>query len=59
MGGERAVAIVLRCGFATAKGRLVRSIIYPKPSNLEFYSDSFKFVVCIHVCIRVNIYICI
>jgi len=44
MGGERVVGIVLRSGFSTAKGRLVRAILYPKPSNLEFYSDSFRFV---------------
>jgi len=44
MGGHRVLAIVLRTGFATAKGRLVRSILYPKASSLQFYADSFKFV---------------
>ena len=44
MGGDRVTAIVLRSGFGTAKGRLVRAILYPKPSNLEFYSDSFRCV---------------
>ena len=44
MGGERVVGIVLRSGFDTAKGRLVRSILYPKPSSFKFYADSFKFV---------------
>jgi magnesium-transporting ATPase (P-type) len=42
MGSERVVGIVLRTAFGTAKGRLVRSILYPKPSAFQFYADSFK-----------------
>ncbi|ESO01370.1 hypothetical protein HELRODRAFT_112766 [Helobdella robusta] len=38
-------AIVLRTGFSTAKGQLVRSIMYPKPIGESFYSDAFKFVI--------------
>jgi magnesium-transporting ATPase (P-type) len=44
LGGAAVTAVILRSGFATAKGRLVRSILYPKPSSFEFYADSFKFV---------------
>lgn len=43
-GADAVVGIVLRTGFATAKGRLVRSILYPKPSSFKIYADSFKFV---------------
>ena len=31
-------------GFATAKGSIVRSILFPKPVNLKFYTDSIKFI---------------
>ena len=40
-GGARAV--VLNTGFATAKGRLIRSILYPKAIGLKFYGDTIKF----------------
>ena len=31
-------------GFLTAKGGLVRSILYPPPSDFKFEQDSYKFV---------------
>lgn len=34
-------------GFDTAKGDLVRSILYPKPLNFKLYRDVFKFIVCL------------
>lgn len=36
--------MVLRIGFSTAKGKLVRSILFPKPASFKMYADSFKFV---------------
>lgn len=38
------LCVVLRTGFATAKGQLVRSILYPKPTKFKFFEDSFKFI---------------
>lgn len=39
-----ATAIVVRTGFNSAKGALVRSMMFPKPNNFKFYRDSFRFI---------------
>ena len=39
-----AVALVVRTGFNSAKGSLVRSMLFPKPNNFQFYRDSFRFI---------------
>jgi cation-transporting ATPase 13A3/4/5 len=38
------VAVVIRSGFSTIKGKLVRSILYPSPVDFKFEQDSYKFV---------------
>lgn len=43
-GGENVLAKVVRTGFDTTKGHLVKSILYPAPINLQFYADALKFV---------------
>ncbi|KAK7085699.1 hypothetical protein SK128_009333, partial [Halocaridina rubra] len=43
-GGERVLAVVVRTGFLTNKGSLVRSIMYPPPVDFKFQQDSYKFV---------------
>lgn len=36
-----------RPGFSTAKGQLVRSILYPKPTDFKLYRDAYLFLLCL------------
>lgn len=38
------LAIVIRVGYSTSKGSLIRSIIYPNPIDFKFERDSYKYV---------------
>ncbi|XP_035764116.1 probable cation-transporting ATPase 13A3 [Neolamprologus brichardi] len=37
----------LHSGFSTAKGQLVRSILYPKPTDFKLYRDAYVFLLCL------------
>lgn len=37
-------AVVVATGFSTAKGSIVQSIMFPKPTKFKFYEDSLKFI---------------
>lgn len=43
-GGEKILARVVRTGFDTTKGQLIKSILFPTPVGIHFYKDSLKFV---------------
>ncbi|CAH1240758.1 ATP13A3 [Branchiostoma lanceolatum] len=43
-GGEKVKAVVIRTGFLSAKGELVRSILFPKPMGFKFYQDAMRFL---------------
>ncbi|XP_068220779.1 polyamine-transporting ATPase 13A3-like isoform X6 [Palaemon carinicauda] len=43
-GTAQVLAVVVRTGFSTAKGELVRSILYPRPLDFKFYKDAMKFI---------------
>ncbi|VVC28869.1 P-type ATPase, transmembrane domain,P-type ATPase, phosphorylation site,P-type ATPase, cytoplasmic [Cinara cedri] len=43
--GAQVTALVVRTGSSTAKGNLIRSIMFPKNMDFEFYLDSIKFVI--------------
>lgn len=38
------MTLVVKTGFSTTKGALVKSILYPTPVGLKFYKDSLKFI---------------
>ncbi|KAG0214920.1 hypothetical protein BGX28_001126 [Mortierella sp. GBA30] len=49
----RGLAMVVRTGFNTTKGSLIRSMLFPKPNDFQFYRDSFRFIgilACIACC---------
>ncbi|KAH1018274.1 hypothetical protein HUJ05_006079 [Dendroctonus ponderosae] len=41
---EKVLALVIRTGYMTSKGNLVRSILYPPPVDFRFEKDSYKFI---------------
>ncbi|KAL7631895.1 UNVERIFIED_CONTAM: hypothetical protein RMT77_017795 [Armadillidium vulgare] len=43
-GNEQVLAVVVRTGFSTAKGELVRSILFPRSIVFKFYDASMKFI---------------
>ncbi|KYB27139.1 polyamine-transporting ATPase 13A3 [Tribolium castaneum] len=48
-GTEPVLAVVIRTGYLTTKGQLVRSIIYPPPADFKFDQDSYKFIMILSV----------
>ncbi|KAI0093395.1 Ca-transporting ATPase [Irpex rosettiformis] len=42
--GTPALGLVVRGGFSTTKGALVRSMLFPKPIGFKFYRDSIRFI---------------
>ncbi|XP_063772495.1 polyamine-transporting ATPase 13A3 isoform X2 [Pseudophryne corroboree] len=45
--GEPVKAIIVRTGFSTSKGQLIRSILYPKPTDFKLYRDAYMFLLCL------------
>lgn len=48
-GDEKIFALVIRTGYLTTKGELVRSILYPPPADFKFETDSYKFIAMLSV----------
>ncbi|XP_032421299.1 probable cation-transporting ATPase 13A3 isoform X3 [Xiphophorus hellerii] len=45
--GELVKAVVIRTGFSTEKGQLVRCILHPKPTDFRLYRDAYLFLLCL------------
>ena len=50
IGSEKVLAVVINTGNITAKGGLIRSILYPPPVDYKFEQDSYKFIMLLAVC---------
>ena len=46
---QRVLAVVVSTAFWTAKGSLVRSILFPKALNVKLWKDAIKFVLALAV----------
>lgn len=46
---EPVKALVIRTGYWTSKGRLVRAILHPAPTDFKFDRDSYKFIIILTV----------
>ncbi|KAH8298702.1 hypothetical protein KR018_009473 [Drosophila ironensis] len=44
IGSKKVLAFVVNTGNITAKGELIRSILYPPPVDYKFEQDSYKFI---------------
>jgi cation-transporting P-type ATPase 13A2 len=44
-GDSEALGLVIRTGFLTTKGGLIRDILYPRPNRFSFYRDSLLYIV--------------
>lgn len=44
IGDQRVFGVVIKTGFMTTKGGLIRDILYPKPNRFSFYKDSLLYL---------------
>ncbi|GLV35836.1 anne boleyn [Carabus blaptoides fortunei] len=58
-GGSKVLARVIRTGFNTSKGELIKSILYPKPMGIQFYRDSMKMVAVLAVIATAGMVYCV
>ena len=56
---EGSFGLVISTGYSTAKGELVRSILYPKPNRFNFDRDAYYFVLMMGVMTLIGFFIII
>jgi cation-transporting P-type ATPase 13A2 len=44
IGNNKVFGLVIRTGYVTSKGNLIRDILYPRANKFKFYEDSLKFI---------------
>ena len=49
IGKKQVIGMVVRTAFATQKGSLILSILFPKPSTFKFVQQSFKFTAALFI----------
>lgn len=47
--GALVKAMVIRTGYLTSKGELVRSILFPKPVDFQFNRHIYRFIQCLAI----------
>ena len=47
--GNAVLGLVTLIGFGTVKGELIRTMLFPKPSDFKFYADAFKFMIILAI----------
>lgn len=57
--GNKVACVVVRTGYSTLKGQLIRSILYPKEVGFKFYTDSMKFVFLLFCTALIGMVYCI
>ena len=57
-GDQEVMAVVVRTGFSTSKGELIRSILFPKPMDFKFYRDSIRFICVLFMCAMAGMSYC-
>ncbi|XP_046387712.1 polyamine-transporting ATPase 13A3-like [Ischnura elegans] len=58
-GSDKVLAVVTRTGYATAKGELVKSILFPQPLAFKLYEDSMKFILVLFCIAAIGMTYCI
>jgi magnesium-transporting ATPase (P-type) len=56
-GSSKVLALVIRTGYVTTKGNLVRDILYPRPNTFRFYRDSMRFI-ALMACLAIVGFLC-
>ncbi|XP_023338500.1 probable cation-transporting ATPase 13A3 isoform X3 [Eurytemora carolleeae] len=57
-GDQEVVAVVVRTGFLTSKGELIRSILFPRPMDFKFYRDSVRFILVLFCIAAIGMVYC-